>query len=101
MVQQSPMTIKKFHETFLTEKDCLDHLVKIRFPDGFVCPNCGHTHHSFIKTRFLFQCANCKKQTSPTAGSVMHKSRVPLKTWFEVILSMANDKRGVFGYFHC
>jgi len=35
-----------------------------------------------MKERKLLQCQQCKYQTSVTAGTVMHRSRMPLKLWF-------------------
>jgi ribosomal protein L37AE/L43A len=40
-----------------------------RSPQGFVCPECGHTAHCALKSRRLFQCNGCGRQTSVTAGT--------------------------------
>jgi transposase-like protein len=35
-----------------------------------------------MEKRGLLQCTACRYQASPTAGTVMHRSKMPLKTWF-------------------
>ena len=34
-----------FREAFGTEEQCRSALVRLRWPDGFVCPCCGHREH--------------------------------------------------------
>ena len=61
-----------FREAFGTEEQCRTALVRLRWPDGFVCPCCGHREHCVLAGRGLYQCNRCKKQTSPTAGTIFH-----------------------------
>ncbi|MCJ7744148.1 MAG: IS1595 family transposase, partial [Dehalococcoidales bacterium] len=53
-----------------------------RWPEGFVCPRCGGRKYHWMDKRGLLQCATCRYQVSPTAGTVMHRSKMPLKFWF-------------------
>lgn len=94
MAQQEKISFKEFCERFNTEEICREYLIKLRWPQGFVCPKCGHSGGYFIKTRNEYQCKHCKQQTSATAGTVMHHSRLPLKTWFWAIYLVSRDKRG-------
>lgn len=83
MVRPSfPKTIFEFQKQFSTEEECLKFLIQSRWPDGFVCPRCGHTEYYWIGTRNLLRCKKCNYDVSPTAGTVMHRSRMPLRTWF-------------------
>ena len=63
--------------------ECKAELSDARWRDGFVCRSCGHRKAYFIRTRSVFECANkqCKKQTSATAGTQFHHSRVVDKIW--------------------
>ena len=45
---------------------------RLRWPGGFLCPCCGHREHCELAGRGLYQCNRCKKQTSPTAGTIFH-----------------------------
>ena len=37
-----PRTTGEFLAWFRTDEDCLDYLEWLRWPDGFICPGCGH-----------------------------------------------------------
>lgn len=84
----------QFQERFQTEEQCYEHLKNLRWPDGFVCPKCGHREAYFTKTRKLYQCKNCCHQTSVTALTLFHRTRVPLRKWFWAIYLVGTDKRG-------
>lgn len=95
MAQQERISLREFQNRFSSEEACRDHLFNLRWPEGFVCSRCNHTHAYPIKNRRLYQCASCRYQASVTAGSVFHKTRVPLQVWFWAIFLAAHDKRGV------
>ncbi len=40
-------------------------------------------------------CASCARQTSPTAGTVLHKARVPLRGWFLAMWLACTQKTGL------
>ena len=89
------ISLPQFERRFRTESACQKHLFRLRWPEGFICPNCGHKHYYELPKRHLYQCKSCKHQTSVTAGTVMHRSRTALKKWFWAIFLLANDKRGL------
>ena len=45
--------------------------------------------------RRLRQCARCRHQVSLTAGTILHRTRIPLTHWFWAAYLMTTDKRGV------
>ena len=89
------MSLIEFQRRFRTEKACRKHLFKLRWPEGFICPVCGHNRYFDLPKRGLYQCKACGYQASLTAGTIMHKTRTPLRKWFWAIFLAANDKRGV------
>lgn len=91
----APVSFFEFQKRFSTEEACWRHLLKVRWPEGFVCPRCGHREASFHRTRRLFQCKACRYQASVTAGTVFHKTRTPLVKWFWMIYLMSSQKTGV------
>ena len=93
--QYQPMGLMEFQRRFRTEAACRKHLFKLRWPDGFRCPRCGHRECFDLPVRKLYQCKSCGYQTSVTAGTVMHRTRTPLRKWFWAIWLEANDKRGL------
>jgi len=77
-----PQTVLEFQRRFSTEEACREYLFACRWPDGFVCPRCGG-HECFRHgQRPLRQCKACGYQVSVTAGTVLHRTRTPLTTWF-------------------
>lgn len=48
-------------------------LEDLRWYDGFRCPGCGNTKGYKLRNRRLIQCTLCRKQTSPTAGTTLHR----------------------------
>ncbi len=77
-----PKTIFEFQQWFSTEEACTKFLIDSRWPDGFVCPRCGGREYYWLEVRRLLQCHACRYQASPTAGTVMHRSKMPLTLWF-------------------
>jgi transposase-like protein/ribosomal protein L37E len=89
------ISLDEFNNLYGTDEKCRDFLLKQRFPNGFICPKCGHTHAYFIKTRDVQKCAKCGFQVSPTAGTIFHKSTTPLHKWFQAIYYETQTKDGI------
>ena len=90
-----PRTLPEFDRRFATEEACAAYLEALRWPGGFHCPCCGHDHGWPIASRGLIQCAKCDRQTSLTAGTVLHGTRKPLTVWFRAMWMVATRKTGV------
>jgi len=90
----STVSFFEFQERFQTENACFRHLQELRWSDGFKCPICGHTQAYFMEKRKVFQCANCRIQTSLTAHTIFHKTHTSLKKWFWAVFLVGSDKRG-------
>jgi len=88
------LSVTEFAQHFGTPEQCLAALQRARWPDGFVCPVCGQRQAVFCAPRRLFQCCACRRQTSLTAGTIFHKSRIPLPKWFWALYQFAHDKKG-------
>ena len=89
-----PRTLKEFDEWFPDEDACAAFLEKLRWPRGFACPACGATS-SWKTARGLHRCTACQRQTSVVAGTVLEGTRKPLRTWFQAIWYVTNQKLGV------
>ncbi|MDP2982666.1 MAG: IS1595 family transposase [Candidatus Latescibacter sp.] len=94
MSKYNEISFFEFQERFQIEDDCFQYLKKIRWPDGYSCPKCGHNEAYFIEKRKLFQCKNCRHQTTVTVNTIFHRTHVPLKKWFWAIFLVGTDKRG-------
>jgi transposase-like protein len=91
---QIPTNALEFQQSFRCEQDCENYLLQLRWPHGFICPNCGHSDGYWLQHRHLFQCCVCRQQTSVTAGTIMHGTRIPLLNWFWIMFLIAQDKKG-------
>ncbi|MCU7880668.1 MAG: transposase [Candidatus Thiodiazotropha sp. (ex Lucinoma aequizonata)] len=66
-----------------------------RWPRGFVCPECGHTHHCLLNTNQLYQCYHCHHQASLTNGTIFADTKLPLTTWFLSMFLVTQIKNGI------
>jgi hypothetical protein len=89
-----PDNALEFQKMFGSDEQCELALLKMRWPRGFICPNCQHDDGYRLKERRQIQCAICHHQTSVTAGTIFHRTHLPLSCWFWIIYSIAADKGG-------
>ena len=89
-----PRNLLEFERQFRTEEDCWHYLVRVRWPYGFRCPQCGLNGGWQLK-RKLWQCQNCGTMTSATAGTIFQDTHLPLRLWFRAIWWFTNQKTGI------
>lgn len=91
-----PRTIVEFQRRFPDDDACMEYLFASRWPEGFACPRCGHGQAwPVAKRRLVWECAACRRQTSVTAGTVLHKTHTPLHLWFWAAYLMSTPTPGV------
>ena len=88
-------TLLEFQAQFPDDAHCWAYLRRARWPRGFVCPRCGGRGSHFLASRRLEQCRACRDQSSVTAGTVFHGTRVPLRVWFLGVFFLARHKKGI------
>lgn len=84
----------EFLAWFRTDSDCLDYLEWLRWPEGFVCPECGH-RGGWRLGDGRFRCGGCGTRMSVTAGTIFDRTRTPLTVWFTACWIFATQKDGV------
>ena len=89
------ISLIEWQQRFGTEEACIDTLFRVRWPNGFMCPECGTKKYSYINPRHVYQCSNCHHQTSITSGTIFHSTNLPLVKWFWAIYLTASDKGGI------
>ena len=92
---QKGLSETEFEQRYGTEAACREALFRWRWPEGFECPICGGRRHSAIKSRQLFQCSACRRQTSLTAGTIFAATKVPLRTWFRAMYHVTQSTQGI------
>jgi transposase-like protein len=90
--------------TLNSEKACREHLEKLRWNSGPICPNCGsqRENHYKIKGRteekFRYKCKDCRLPFTVTVGTIFEKSTIPLQKWFMPVFIFTTNKKGVSSY---
>jgi predicted RNA-binding Zn-ribbon protein involved in translation (DUF1610 family) len=91
-----PRSLIEFQQRFGDEAACAHYLAAARWPDGFACPGCGGNKAWRLATKaWTYECAGCRRQTSVTAGTIMHHSKLPLTVWFWAAYLMATHSNGI------
>jgi hypothetical protein len=68
----------------------------VRWPEGFECPRCFHHHGWALRGKApTFECARCHRQTSVTAGTILHGTKLALTVWFWAADLMATHSNGI------
>lgn len=80
-------SIEELEQHFPTEESCISFLFAMKWPRGFRCPQCQHSHAYVISTRRLplYECCACRHQTSLIAHTIMEYSRTSLRKWILAI----------------
>jgi ribosomal protein L37AE/L43A len=89
------ISLLEWQNRFGNEKACMRALAKVRWPQGFQCPQCGFKKYSYITTRKFYQCSQCRHQLSVTTDTLFHSTKGP---FFQMVLGYfvnASDKGGV------
>ena len=94
MAKSKRYPLGTFMKEFSNEAKCREYLANLRWPGGFVCPKCGCRHACLLSTG-RYQCAGCRRQSSVTSGTVLHKTHMPLTQWFLAFYFVSQDKRGI------
>ena len=92
---QKGYSLFEFMEDYGSEEQCRQAVFAWRFPNGYVCKECGHKGFCVLKTRNLLQCNRCKHQHSLTSGTVFSSTKLPMKTWFMAIHLLSQSKTGL------
>lgn len=88
-----PRTSVELRDMFPTEHACRDYLVRLRWPEGVCCPDCGVTE-VWAMTPPFYRCSHCGYDFTVTAGTLFAATHKPLRLWFEAIWDVTNQKSG-------
>ena len=109
----SSINVLDLADRLRTEGDAYLYLEEIRWGDRPICPHCGSAaEHYFLNPangksrqttrgtaseRRVWKCREkgCRKQFSVLTGTIMHGSKIPVRTWIFVIFEMVSSKNGI------
>jgi ribosomal protein L37AE/L43A len=94
---QKGLSMEEFFERYGSEDKCHAALVALRWPDGFICPDCDCAQHcTFVREgRQYWQCSACRTQFTVTCGTVFQATKLPLTRWFMAMHLMTQSKNNV------
>jgi transposase-like protein len=92
-----PRNLKDAVVYFSDPDNCLNYLVKRRWPDSVTCPTCGSDKVSFVPKRRVWQCKtrHPKCQFSVKVGTIFEDSPLGLDKWLPAVWMITNCKNGV------
>lgn len=84
-------------DQFPDEDTAREYLINARWPNGVICPHCGHDQIYRIRHGKLFRCkdAGCKKQFTVRIDTVMEDSPLPLRKWLFAIYLFGISPEGI------
>jgi transposase-like protein len=95
----APKTLQEAIIHFSDPQRAFAAAVSFRWPGGNVtCPRCDKAKHSFIKTRRIWFCYECKKQFTVKVGTIFEDSPLGLDKWMVALWMLANCKNGISSY---
>jgi transposase-like protein len=109
------VTFKDIADQVRDEHDAYLLLEELRWHGKPVCPHCGHDKAYFLNpkggtrgtgkpkpdgkrtqsVRRVWKCAKCRKQFSVLTNTILHGTKVSLRTWLMVMVQMSSAKNGI------
>jgi transposase-like protein len=90
------MTLLALFSLFPTVDSVIEYFLKIRYPNGVVCPHCGSVkvYHESGRHK-VFVCKDCVNTFSPFTNTIFEKSSTDLRKWVLAISLFTNAKKGI------
>ena len=90
-----PKSLLEATRYFQDRDVCIEFMAQIRWPEGAICPRCNSTKHSFLRSRKIWKCLDCRKQFSAKLGTIFEDSAIPLDKWMVAVWLLVNNKNGI------
>ena len=91
-----PSSEAEFRGRFADEDHCREYLARLKWPEGFRCAHCAGDRAYFLPSKrgVVYECADCGRQVSVIAGTILAQSKKPLALWFRAIFEVTASKQG-------
>ncbi len=97
-ISDNPQTLREAMVYFADPDTCIEFIKQMRWPDGVVCPCCESKRISFLSTRRMWKCLDCKKQFSAKVGTIFEDSAIGFNKWLPAMWLIASAKNGISSY---
>ena len=86
-----------FFERFPDEDSAREYLINSRWPNGVICPHCGHDQVYRIRNGKLFRCKDkeCAKQFTVRIATLMEDSALPFRKWLYAMYLFGINPKGI------
>jgi len=94
---QRGLSMAEFMQRYGSDEACEASLIQSRWPQGFVCPDCGCGVHSAFRRegRLYWQCSACRHQCSVISGTIFASSKLGLSRWFLAMHLLTQSKNNI------
>jgi len=91
------ISIMQLTDMFPNEESATKWFESVRWPNGRVCPHCGHehTHVASASSSLPYHCPKCRKQFSAKTNTAFHRSKVTFRQWVFAIYFEMTHLKGV------
>jgi transposase-like protein len=94
-----PQTLQDAIKFFADDARAFEYMKAVRWPTGTVtCPRCDSDKNSFVSTRKIWHCTDCKRQFSIRVGTIFEDSPIKFDKWICATWLIANAKNGISSY---
>src|SRR5882757_2499451 len=94
-----PETLQEVVKYFADDGVAFEFMKRLRWPDGVVkCYHCSSARNSFLTTRKIWKCLDCRKQFTIRLGTIFEDSPIKFATWISATWLIANAKNGISSY---
>jgi len=93
----SALSLRAFNALFPDEDAARGWFERARWPHGPTCNGCGSVNDSiWLRKTRRWNCQSCRHQFTVTAGTPMHRTRVPLLSWLQAIYLIVALSKSAF-----
>jgi len=87
------MRIEEFFRQFPDEGACRSYVRQIREQEGIVCRRCKGDSHYWKSDKEAWQCKACGYRTTLRSGTVMEKSKLPVRYWLSAMMFLSSTRK--------
>lgn len=95
---RSAFTLKEFIDTYHNNVEKQREVFfNFKYPQGYVCPECGNTQCHYLDHRDVYQCTKCCHQESLLSHTAFQNCRLDLYTILMGIFLFVSSQNGISG----
>lgn len=89
------MNILEFISNYPDEHSCRMDFKEKREHSGLCCSKCGGTRLNWLQSKYQWHCYDCRFRMTLRSGTVMHDSKLPVRTWYLCSALMTMTKKPI------